>query len=670
MANKRKRVLLLLIGIALLVAALVTVAVCLGAGKGEDPPPTTPQTTPQPTTPEPTTAPEIPFGLALDPDNAITLWEESLLLSGTADPRYPLTVDGQAVAVSQDGSFSCRVPLELGSQSVELRYQGRVVTYRVERRYVLQSVSPGSRTDYHAGQTMPIQVRARKGTDLTVMFQGKPVAMQPASDQRGRGCVEGFLVFEGQVTMPEMPQQKLALGKISVSATCDGITETYESPEITCQAYVAPVASDPSVTPAGYWDVGSGYIVEIINGGAETFSGRDNNDRSDPTNNYLPEGTVDYASQELIVNTQADRSYRALRCGVRVYADTKNTPMPTRVQSVDCYYGKLPDHNEISLVSLKTEGRHTYLTLDCLWKAPFFFDYEEQEYQDVQTRKYFVERFDARYIDITFCYADRIGGELNIAGDHPLFQRAEVIKNTSDYTLRLWLKQEGAFYGWDAWYNEKGQLVFRFLNPAVVKEADNRYGADLTGVVVMLDVGHGGRDIGAAGRDSQGISWPEADRNLALALEVKAELEKTGATVLLNRTDNHMQLTQRERVSLLRQAGPDYCLAIHHNSSTDTSLRGYEADFFTTWSQQAAWHAVMTTRDSGIYPASYHRWHVYYVARATTCPVVLTENGYMSNRKDLELMLSEEMNHRKAVALSQAVVNYFLETNGLSVSKG
>ena len=56
---------------------------------------------------------------------------------------------------------------------------------------------------------------------------------------------------------------------------------------------------DPDVTPdaGGYRDVGSGYIVEIVDVCAETFNGQSLDNKSHPEWNYLPKGTVDYGTQ-------------------------------------------------------------------------------------------------------------------------------------------------------------------------------------------------------------------------------------------------------------------------------------------------------------------------------------------------------------------------------------
>lgn len=655
-------------GLFLLIWAAV---LCTGCHREASPPQTTPAvSTPAPTTPVPTTRAELPFSLDVAAGEPITVWEDSFRISGTADPEQVLTVGGFPVEVSADGSFSVDVPLEMGKQTVEVVYKGEKTAYAVERRYNLQSFAPHGDREYCAGQTMFLQVFAREGSRVEAFFQGNEVAMKAAVNQLGSGAWEGFLLYTGQVDMPIDYVSPGELGTVTYRITCDGITEEFESGTISCGAFQEALTSDPTVTPQGYWDVGSGFIVELIGGNVETFSGRDNNDLSRPTNNYLPAGTVDYGSTRLIHNREEGRTYRALRCGIRVYAQTKNDASGHQFDSVDCYYGTLPDHNEIGIASLAVEGHHTYLTLDCLWKAPFYFDFEPQDYRNEASRSYYVEKFDARYIDITFCYATQVTGLPEIGDDHPLFKSAEIIQNEADITLRLWLKKEGGFYGWDSYYNENDQLVFRFLNPVTVTKASNPYGADLTGVTILLDVGHGGIDMGAAGHEPNGRTWPEGELNLRLAQMVKAELETTGATVILNRTDNEMQITHGERIAHLQATAPDYCLCIHHNSSHYLTARGHETGFFTTFSQRPSELVTEVVKDSRIYAGVRLRFYLYYFARQTTCPVVLTESGYLSNQDDLEDILSEEVNQQKAKVLTQGVVNYFLEMNGLTVSKG
>jgi N-acetylmuramoyl-L-alanine amidase len=485
----------------------------------------------------------------------------------------------------------------------------------------------------------------------------------------GSGAPEGFVYYVAKFQAPANNEEPVDMGAITYSVTCNDITEVYTSGSIQCDAAVEMIRKDPSVTPdtGEYRDVGSGYIVEIVDVNAETFNGSNIDDSSIPTMNYLPKGTVDYGSQGVYYNSSARRYYYLLRCGVRVYRANDNKPLGMEYV-VDCYNGKLPDHNEINVASFEVKDHFTYLTLDCLWKAPFFFDEEPQAYHSDNWERFVLEAYTAGYVDITFCYATVFTGELEIPEEHPLFSKAEIIQNEADYTLRLHLKEPGKFYGWNAVYNEQDQLVFQFLNPIKVEQADNAYGADLTGLKIMVDVGHGGQDPGACYWDSQGHYWEESERNLYLAELVKKELESIGATVVMNRESEERTVTRTERIAFLIQESPDFCICIHHNADPSVYTTGYESWYFTAFSHNAAVHIGQTNLENGVYSRSNLSWHYYFMARQTACPIVLAENGYMSNKKEMDLIADPVAMQKKAEAIVQGIVNFYLEDNGHTVT--
>ena len=424
-----------------------------------------------------------------------------------------------------------------------------------------------------------------------------------------------------------------------------------------------PVPTLP-VTPSGgkYVDVGYGNIAEIIQLNAETFNGQTLDDYSCPTNNYLPKGTVDYYK----IVTSGNLSYVLLRSGQRIYLERKIYPPTKIVEVTKQYEGQLPDHNEILVDSLETVGNHSILTLDCLWKAPFYLDIGPQKYAAPDSgaqRDFNITSLTVTHVDITFCYATSFAGDIDIPANHPLFKSAELIQNESDCTLRLHLRKTGGFYGWDAYYNEAGQLCFRFLNPARATVAGNDYGADLTGVQIMLDVGHGGLDGGAVKADATGKEWTESTLNMMLSQILKAELESMGATVTLIRTSD-VNLDTDARVETLVNAAPDLCVAIHQNVyGPDSKVSGFDSMFFTPFSQLAAKKIYERTEKTEIYAKNHLRWNVYFTCRQSVCPVVLTENGYMTNPADLAGMLNESTLTAKAQAIAQGIADYFLAIN-------
>ncbi len=649
-------------------------AVALLTGCTQDIPETTPPVTTTQATEEttipPTTAP-IPLTLELPAEQTILTWDETLLFQGSCDPNQPPMVNGTAISCSPDGSFLYEAPLALGENTLTLTYQEETFTYTVERRYATQWFSQEQDSQYHSGATLFAQVFARTGSSVVVSFRGEEQKADLSENQLGSGIWEGFSYYICKYPLPADNDELLDLGSITYTITCDGITETFTSGNITCLPRAEIKRSDPEATPTGdrYIDVGSGFIVEITDVNAETFNGNSLDNKSRPTNSYLPKGTVDYAVNGVYHNSTANRNYYKLRCGIRVYQGNVNTPYGIR-RVVDCYTGILPDHNEIHVASFTSQGRHTELVLDCLWKAPFSFVEEAQNYDpETYPGKYNILDYDAGYVDITFCYATEFTGNWEIPEGNPLFSRAELIQNESDHTLRLFLKKQGGFYGWNAYYNENDQLCFQFLNPPAISQGDNPYGADLTGLQIMIDVGHGGQDPGACYCDSTGTLWREAERNLTLASYVKQELESIGATVIMNRTSLDRTVTFQERIQFLTQQSPDFCVCIHHNAHEGNVLSGYESWYFTGFSHKAAKHIADAMEATDIYRYNKISFHFYFVARQTVCPVVLTENGYMSNKRDIDNIANDEVTRRKAQAIVQGIANYYLEESGLNINK-
>lgn len=665
----------ILIALIVVLAVVLVVVICVAVGGGTDPQNPSGSSSSSFGSSESSSSSSsssVNAGLSVQPltDPEDGTVAEYMEFSGTCDPNAALTVNDISVVVGAQGDFNCRVPLTVGENKIKFIHKEQTVEFTVERRYVVAKYSPNAAQEYNSGATIYFEVAARAGSSVTAEFNGQTYTLKEAANQQGTALPEGFVLYTYSYKLTNTNTSNLALGTVTYTAACDGVTETYVSGELTCLKAADILASNPGVTPdyGDYIDVGSGYIVEIINYSAETFDGKTTDDYSHPTNNYLPKGTVDYCSTELV--QRGNLKYVQMRCGYRVYLDKKNYPPVQRTDVVDRYVGTLPDHNEIGFVSMTQEGNHTILTLDCLWKAPFYFDILPQEYlrpNGGSDRSYEITAFTATHIDITFCYATEFAGTVKIDEGNPIFKSAELIQNESDCTLRLHLKKTGGFYGWDAYYNDDDQLCFSFLNPAKVSQADNDYGADLSGVTIMIDVGHGGLDGGAVGKDTNGTAWSEAGRNMDLAYALRKELESMGATVVFNR-EGQVNITVDERVQIVKNAAPDFCIAIHHNSiDGHPNISGYLGGYYTPYSMLASKRILKHTIEADVYEDTILTWFNYYVSRQTCCPIVLTENGYMSNLNDLTGALDEEIIEKKAIAMAQGIADYFLLINGYTV---
>lgn len=583
----------------------------------------------------------------------LNLTESFYTFAGKGDPAEPLTVNGTPLEMNWEGLFTYEVNLNIGKNIFNFEHKGETHTYTINYRYVIiNSFSPSTKQAYSCGSTFGVSATARKGSSVTAHFNGQTITLQPQAADNN----EVFIPFTGSFQLPSDNLYDMNLGKITFTASINGKSESFKSADIICLKPDIIVDYDPNATPLGgrYVNVGSGKIAEIVDYQAETFDAKSTNDMSKPTNNYLPEGTVDYSSTQYYYYTDKSgtKQFAQLRCGYEVYTGRKDIPGNKYIQVIKEYTGTLPDHNEVGVSSLENNGRHTVLTMDVDWKAPFYFDILPQQYTNPAKQDFTISQATYNYIDITFCYATVFEGELPDLTDNPIFSSCQLIQNQSDYTLRLFLRKQGGFYGWDSYYNDQGQLVFEFLNPAEITNTEK----PLTGISILIDVGHGGTDPGASGFDSE--KHNEAIQNLELANYIRAELEAMGATVLMTRTSN-ITSTNDDKMKMLERLKPDYCIAIHHNSNNSSTPQGFEAFYGNAFSWKAAQYVYTNTLNTGIYNSSKLDWHYYYMCRTTACPVVLTENGYISNLFDYGRIIAPEYNRQKAVAIAKSILDYF-----------
>ncbi len=576
----------------------------------------------------------IPLIITSPQKNDTTVSESSFAITGTSDPQKQLTMNGNVVKRLESGEFSVEVKLDPGKNTFVFEYDGKSVTYVIRYTFtVIKAYAPYEKQSYEAGSSFVVVASARVNcSSVTATFNGKTITLSPQKYKEG----EEFTNFTGTFKLPSGNEKNLNLGGVKFVGTCQGFTSSYTSPNITC-------LRDKSLDGT--------QIVEIVASQAETFNGDTTDDWSRPTNSYLPKGTVDYKVGGIVYEAESGNSYYNLRCGKRVYINKKNSPDPNRVTVSKTYSGKLPENNKISLEASKTDGKHSTLTFNTEWKAPFAVELGPQSYANPSKQNYNISSVTYSYIDIKFFYAKGIEGKMSFK-NHPLFSSAQITQKEDGCVLRLHLKKTGAFYGWNAEYNKNGQLEFKFLNPPTVTKKN-----DLTGKKIVIDVGHGGRDAGAPGL--RPTTNPESERNLALAKKLKTELESYGATVVLNRTKD-VQLTADERCEFLRKQAPDLCISIHHDSSTSSKANGCGVFCFNAFSKDVTTKICDNIERQKIYSAkTKNEWHYFYTARVSICPVVLIENGFISNQGDFAGIIDENTNIRKAKAMTQGVLDYF-----------
>ena len=578
---------------------------------------------------------------------SVTTTESSIAISGASDPEFPLTMDGKDVERTTDGFFSFQQSLKIGSNKFVFSHKGSSTTLNINYKYViLNGNSPSSSLTLDGGTTVVLKATARAGAKVTAEFNGVTIALNKSTVGNDKVDVsdDDFTTFTGSVTLPAASGTAQNLGKIKFTATYEGASESDYSGDIIVKKSPDPESSggtgDGGVLP------GNRLIAEVVKFQIETFDGDKLDDASRPTNAYLPKGTVDYASENTIY--ASGMYYRKLGYGKRVYVSNSNGT------NIKTYRGSLPENNQLSVKSFTSSGRYTVMTLDTAWHAPHNVDVKPQSYTNPATQDYTLSQVTYNYVEITFPYASSFTGDINLEGN-PLFSKSELIKNDGSYTLRLYLKKTGAFYGYTAEFTSEGDLQFKFLNPVNVS------GRNLSGVRIVVDAGHGGSDSGATARDNRGNLIKESETALVLAKKVQQKLQALGATVIMTRTSD-VTLSQDERVLAIRNANADFAISIHRNSSSSATPSAFKSYHFNAFTKNPAQYIYNATEAKNLYTKTKWSgvgWHYFYLSRISSMPVVLTENGFMSNAAELQKIISDEFNDKCADAIVDGIVNYF-----------
>ena len=607
--------------------------------------------------------------------NKFVTYSDSISFIGAFDPLYPLTVNGSEIKSTDTGYFSFDAKLKKGVNTFVFEHKGSKKTYSIEfRDIIIKSIYPATEQWVNGGTAITVSAVAKNGSQLWARLGNETVQMT-YSGGASNDAADMFASYVATFKTPDAQDVPTEIGSLIVTATLNGVSETKAGGRVYVRAIGSSSESVSSLPPDAAYESGYGiavgqgdrYVAEVCIYETETLDViKPTDERSRPTNANLPMGTVDYCTDadELYYNPESGKTnaFRTLAFGKRVYSD----------KNIKIFKAILPEVNAITAVDCTNDGRHTSITFDTAWKAPFNLTLSPQEYKAPYKKNgrpdYSITETSYEYVDIEFCYTKSGQGTIDLEND-PVFTRAEWVKGSRGYyVLRLWLRQKGKFYGWSAKYNEDNQLVFTFLNPVQISEANNKYGYSLKGAKIVIDAGHGGKySPGAVGSSKQ---YTEAVLNLILARKVQRELENLGATVIMTRTsDTTLSLEDRNKITVSEQ--PDLFISIHRNSSESSASRGYEDFYYYPYSKALA-DAVYKTSATNFTAGRGVQFYPFYVARVTCCPSILTENGFMSNSADLEMIKTEAHNEKLAKSITQGVVNYLasIRTTAAPVDAG
>src|SRR5215467_12692366 len=168
---------------------------------------------------------------------------------------------------------------------------------------------------------------------------------------------------------------------------------------------------------------------------------------------------------------------------------------------------------------------------------------------------------------------------------------------------------------------------------------------------VVVDAGHGGKDSGAYRR----YGPPEKMVALDVAQRLEKKLRESQIKTVMTR-DSDVFIPLNDRVAIENKQKDAVFVSIHFNDSRTRRARGFETYYHSGASLDLAsriQQKLMTIPNSssgGVHAANFR------VLRLASCPAVLVECGYLSNRSEANQARDWEYRELLADRIAEAIV--------------
>ncbi|MEW6173362.1 MAG: N-acetylmuramoyl-L-alanine amidase [Bacillota bacterium] len=187
----------------------------------------------------------------------------------------------------------------------------------------------------------------------------------------------------------------------------------------------------------------------------------------------------------------------------------------------------------------------------------------------------------------------------------------------------------------------------------------------VTGKIIVLDPGHGGRETGAIG--SKGLL--EKDVNLTVAELAAQELRRRGAQVYLTR-EADVDVDLYARGPMANSLGADVFVSVHANANVRASESGTSTYWYAPASDpllgaqrakrellalclQKALIENLKRKDLGLYTAN------FVVLRTSSMPSALIETAFVSNPEEEQLLNTSWFREAAAKAVVEGLEAFF-----------
>lgn len=608
------------------------------------------------------------------PENGLVTNQGQVTISGTSDSNFPLTINGAEVARSSKGFFAQVEKLSPGSNTFTVSHKGKTVTLKVTYSIdVLSAVQPAGTVTEFGGTQINIIAVAREGASVSASVGKQKInmsatAIRPDGNAAMPTVPAGYACYMGTFTLPASTAKVQDLGKVKVSASWNGFSETMSGGDIRVAAFAQPPAGSKQIA---HLKIAQGDANDLY---IETYKYNDDLYRPD-TYPQLP-GTWDY------IETNSNGSPKVYTFGDMRYYKLTNGQL-LYIANADVKAQAAPAYNRIgsAAVSDYDGGRYTRFSFGFSQKITYTagtnISYPNASFNSFGKRDYSVSSFNATTFQITFYNTDSASAARPGGFSSPLISSVDMNRlsaTTVQYVFHL--KHAGAFYGNYIFY-DGNNFIIDFKNP---------WNGDYSKLRIAIDPGHCAQFTGASGFN--GVN--EKDVNLKYALEVRRKLVALGipsGNIYMTREGDSFPYTPigvnlATRAKNMINFRPDFTLCIHNNASDGTAA-GVETYYFQPFSQPyvqdiqkrlvQAYQLAKTADSYPAYPnmgndrgarftsynsASGTKPEAYYSVRQFQMPSTLVECGFVDNPNEFQFLWSSVGTNRITDALRDGVMDF------------
>jgi N-acetylmuramoyl-L-alanine amidase len=564
---------------------------------------------------------------------------DRIFFIGTASSAGQVLVNGKPIKRSKAGHFAPSFPLQLGDNLFNFRYQNQEVQIKVTRistqvqvpqglTFVKDSLTPSLDIARLPGELICFSAIASPKATVSVKLGSQTVALSPQPQQAQLPASNAVLTGRNQ----PIPQSSVGRYEGCTTAQLQG-SLLYGNNVITG----AVIPSDEEV------DLGKPEFQLTQNGKTVTQAGSGKIVILSPAQLQVAEVTAESG----VARTGPSTDYSRI------------TPLPRGVRAsvtgqegewLRLDYGGWINIKETRILPVGTVPPRAIIRSVGYRKLP---DRTEMVFPLQVAVPVAVQQGD-RSFSLTL-YNTTAQTDVIRLDDNPYISRLDwqqVAPGLAQYTFNLKKDQQ---WGYKLRY-EGTSLILSLRNPPVMAVGKRR--KPLSGIKILLDPGHGGKESGASGP----TGYLEKDVNLIVAKLVRSELVKRGATVVMTR-DSDKEVSLVERMAMIDSSEPAISISIHYNSLPDNGDLEKAQGVGTFWYNSQAHNLAVFMHNYIVKQRGRKSYGVFWnnlaLTRPTAAPSVLLELGFMTNPEEFEWITNPQEQKKLATAIAQGITEWF-----------